>query len=223
MVLQDNFFCKDVPNINSSKIELNKMLFSMKNRGPDGQGLYFDEKIILGMRRLSIIDLKDGMQPIFNENKSIVVVFNGEIYNYIELKEDLVVKGHNFKTNTDTEILVHLYEEYGENFSRFLNGMFSYALWDKEKEVFILSRDRVGEKPLYYTVNNNKFIFASEIKSILLCDGIDKKPDFLSINDLLSFNYIPYPKTAFEGIYRLEPSTTIVYKGDILNKILGNS
>lgn len=198
--------------------ELLEMLEAMRHRGPDDGGFFLSNELIMGMRRLSILDLNTGKQPIYNEDKTVGVVFNGEIYNYLELKEDLTRKGHVFYTTTDTEVLVHLYEEYGDNFSNYLNGMFAYALWDSKKEKFILSRDRMGEKPLYYSIMDSTLYFASEIKSILVCDGIAKKINKEAINELLTFNYIPYPKTAFENIFRLEPASTIIVDGGKISK-----
>lgn len=212
------FSIDEKTNLLSKTEELSKMLESMIHRGPDGEGKYESKNLIMGMRRLSILDLDNGFQPIFNEDKSIVVVFNGEIYNYIEIKDELLKKGHKFYTSSDTEVLVHLYEEYGEDFSSYLNGMFSYTLFDIKNNVLIVSRDRVGEKPLYYSIMNDIFYFSSEIKSLLLCSDIKCEANKDSINDMLTFNYVPYPNTAFKNIYRLEPGKSIIIKNNKISK-----
>jgi asparagine synthase (glutamine-hydrolysing) len=146
---------------------LHAMCERMKHRGPDSEGLWTDESVALGMRRLSIIDLHTGEQPVYSEDKSIVVVMNGELYNFKEVRADLEKRGHKFETQTDTEILPHLYEEYGEAMLEHINGMFAFALWDKRKEKLLIARDRFGEKPLYYGVFDGKLIFASEPKVLL--------------------------------------------------------
>ena len=150
------------------------------HRGPDEEGYYVADNVSLGMRRLSIIDLSTGSQPIFNEDESIVVVFNGEIYNFKELREDLERKGHYFSTNSDTEVIVHAYEEYGyECLGRF-NGMFAIALWDTNRKELFLARDRIGIKPLYYTMIDESVVFASEIKSILEYEEIKREVNYLA-------------------------------------------
>ena len=157
---------------------LKKMTDRIKHRGPDAEGFYIDEKVALGHRRLSIIDLNTGDQPIYNEDKSIVIVFNGEIYNFKELKKEL--KNHKFKTSTDTEVIVHGYEEWGFDITKKLRGMFSFALWDTKKEILFLARDGWGIKPLYYYENNNTFMFASEIKAFL--DHPDFKKNLMKVS-----------------------------------------
>ena len=139
------------------------------HRGPDGEGFHLDDNISLGFRRLSFIDLDNGSQPIYNENKSIVIVFNGEIYNYVSLRDRLLKKGHSFYTNSDTEVLVHLYEQYGFNMFKYLWGMFAFVIYDYNKELVFGARDFFGIKPLYYSIinNNQELIFGSEIKSFL--------------------------------------------------------
>ena len=149
------------------KALLRNMADIISHRGPDGNGYYKNKNIMLASRRLSIIDLSTGDQPIFNEDKSVVVVYNGEIYNFQELRSDLERKGHRFYTNTDTETIVHSYEEYGIECLKKFNGMFAFALYDDNKKQLLLARDRCGIKPLYYTVLSNSLLFASEIKSIL--------------------------------------------------------
>ncbi len=157
---------------------LELMTDKLKHRGPDQKGLFVNKRAHLGHRRLSIIDLSSGKQPIFNENRKIAVVFNGEIYNFLELKKELQDQGHQFSTNTDTEVLVHLYEEEGERFLEKLNGMFALALWDEDQKKLILARDRLGQKPLYYSFQNNTLIFASELKSLIVHPLIKWEIDF---------------------------------------------
>jgi len=150
---------------------IKRMTDVITHRGPDQSGIYSDKKISLGHRRLSIIDLsKRGIQPMTNEDGNLVIVYNGEIYNFKEIKTELEKKGHNFKSNTDTEVVVHAYEEYGIKCIEKFNGMFAFAIWNSDKEELILARDRIGIKPLYYYHEGSRFIFASEIKSILECD-----------------------------------------------------
>ena len=182
----------------------------MKHRGPDDEGYYFDADISLGMCRLSIIDVEGGQQPIYNEEGSICVVLNGEIYNFKELRDKLEEKGHKFCTRSDTEVLVHLYEEYGHNLIEKLNGMFAFAIWDSNKKELFLARDRLGIKPLYYAITNNEFIFASEIKAILECETVNREVDKTALANYFSLRYIPAPKTMFEGIRKLKPAHYLV-------------
>ena len=181
------------------------MLNSLVHRGPDDYGIYNDKNITLGHRRLSIIDLNNGKQPIYNEDKSMIISFNGEIYNYQELRKELQEKGHIFSTNTDTEVIVHAYEEYGLDCLSKFNGMFAFALWDKKKKELLLARDRFGTKPLYYYSKNNIFIFASEIKAILEYGqlAIDYNPQ--AIIDYFTYHYLSGDKTYFKDILLLKP------------------
>ena len=198
------------------KDDLKKMLNVIKHRGPDGEGEYLDDYVHIGMRRLSIIDLESGWQPIFNEDKSIVVVFNGEIYNYKELRCLLIKKGHVFRTDSDTEVIVHLYEQYGEDFIEHLNGMFAIAIYNIKLKSVLLIRDRLGIKPLYYYNDGNKFIFGSEIKSILQCRDVKRQVDLKAMNHLLSFNYVPLPFTLFRNIKKVNPGNYLkISDGDI--------
>lgn len=180
------------------KIMSNKMF----HRGPDDEGFYLKENIGLAFRRLSIIDLYTGNQPIHNENKAVWVVFNGEIYNYVELREELEGQGHTFYTMSDTEVIVHLYEQYGEDFPKYLNGMYAIALWDENKKNLLLIRDRAGIKPLYYAETKDGLMFASEIKA-LLKGGISRAPDYEAINQYLAYGYILSPLTGFKEIKKL--------------------
>ena len=196
---------------NKSKI-IKDMTDKIIHRGPDAEGFYVDNNIALGHRRLSIIDLGGGDQPIYNEDKSVVVIFNGEIYNYIELKTELIKKGHKFKTKSDTEVLVHGYEEWKENLPKKLRGMFAFAIYDiKNKELF-LTRDNFGIKPLYYYENNNTFMFASEIKSFLVHPDFVKELNKDLISPYLSFSFTPTKETLFKGVYRVDPGTSITVK-----------
>jgi asparagine synthase (glutamine-hydrolysing) len=181
----------------------------IEHRGPDDSGYYVDDTISIGMRRLSIIDLAGGKQPIVNEDGSIVVVFNGEIYNFRELRYDLEIKGHRFTTDSDTEVIVHAYEEYGSDCLDRFNGMFAIALWDMDRKELFLARDRVGIKPLYYAVIGNVLVFGSEIKSILEY-GIKREVDVQAVADYFVLRYVPAPRTMFKGIRKLEPGCYMV-------------
>lgn len=186
------------------------MLSCIKHRGPDDNGTYFDKHAALGIQRLSIIDLKGGHQPICNENKNIWVVFNGEIYNYIEIKKYLSKK-HIFRTKTDTEVIVHLYEEYGENFPRYLNGMFAFAIWDKKKQQLFLGRDFAGVKPLYFYQKGSKLIFGSELKAILKYPQILRKINTQALDLYKFFGYVPQPFSIFENICKLGPGEILTF------------
>jgi asparagine synthase (glutamine-hydrolysing) len=175
------------------------------------------------MRRLSIIDLSTGKQPIFNENKDVVVVYNGETYNFQELRSELLSFGHTFRTRSDTEILVHGYEEWGEHMPERLNGMFAFALWDKTKKKLILGRDRMGIKPLYYSVLGDRLVFGSEIKAILADPAVSRDIDPFAIDDYLSFRYIPTPRSIYTSIRKLEPGCLLIWeKGKIQIKSYWN-
>lgn len=185
---------------------LKKMTSILSHRGPDSEGYFFDKNINLGHKRLSIIDLISGNQPIYNENQSIWIVFNGEIYNYLELRKLLENKGHRFYTNTDTETIIHCYEEYDTNCVRKLKGAFAFAIWDGENKKLFLARDRLGIKPLYYSIINRNFHFASEIKSILEYDEFERKVDIKALNEFVTFRYITNSKTLFKNIYKIPPA-----------------
>ena len=201
---------------NSGESILHLMCEQMVHRGPDSEGLWTDEGIALGMRRLSIIDLHTGDQPVFNEDKQIIAVMNGEIYNFKEIRNDLEKKGHKFVTQTDTEVLPHLYEEYGEDLVEHLNGMFAFALWDKEREKLIIARDRFGEKPLYYGVFNERLIFGSELKVLIANPNVQTELDLQSLRSYLSFDYVPAPRSIYKGIFKLPAAHLLtVEKGEI--------
>jgi len=191
-----------------------RMADALKHRGPDDEGYLVDKSFILGHRRLSIIDIKGGKQPLTNEDGSVVVIFNGEIYNYVELRDDLKQKGHQFRTLSDTETLVHLYEDEGPRMFSRLNGMFALAIADLKKKELLLARDRLGKKPLFYFINKNLIVFASEIKSILLGLEVPKEIDYLALYDYLSLNYVPGERTMFKGIHRIPPGSWMLIRQD---------
>src|SRR5512140_971413 len=188
---------------------LRAMSAAITHRGPDEDGFYVNGPIGMANRRLSIIGLADGRQPIANEDETIWTVFNGEIYNYPELRRELTDRGHRFRTGTDTEVLVHLYEEDGEDFVHRLNGMFAIALWDDRRRRLLVYRDRLGEKPLYYTQVGGRLLFASEIKAILRDPAVERAIDLHALYDYLSFQYNPRRETIFRGIVRLKPGTML--------------
>ena len=190
---------------------LRHMTQVMYHRGPDEQGLYCDGQIGLGSRRLSIIDLAGGRQPIANEDGTMCIVFNGEIYNYRELRHYLERCGHRFCTHTDTEVILHLYEEFGLDCVQHLNGIFAFAVWDSGRREIVLARDRMGIKPLYYTEINNQLIFGSELKVLLAHPEVPREIDLISLNEYLSFEYVPSPRTILRNVYRLEPGTILRY------------
>lgn len=200
---------------------LETMTDVIRHRGPDDFGFWAEQGIGLGFRRLSIIDLAEGHQPLSNEDESVWIAFNGEIYNYKALREDLIGKGHQFKTHTDTEVIVHLYEEYGEDCVTRLRGMFGFVVWDRNKRQLFGARDHFGIKPFYYYMDGTRFIFASEIKSILAAEGVGRTMETESLLHYLTFQYIPEPLSLFEGIRKLPPahSITVRENGEIkLNK-----
>lgn len=177
----------------------------ISHRGPDGEGLHVKGPIGLGHRRLSIIDLNTGSQPMCNENGTVWMVFNGEIYNYVSLRAELKAQGHIFKSASDTEVIIHLYEELGEDCVSRLQGMFAFAIWDENKQKLFLARDRVGIKPLYYTNTGTALLFASEIKSLLVDTSVVRKISTNGIDRFLTYYYLPGNETLFENIYKLDP------------------
>ncbi len=197
-------------NFDGSPVEtrlIESMTSVLQHRGPDDYGVFLKDNIGLGHRRLSIIDLSErGKQPMPNEDESIWVVFNGEVYNFPDLRKVLVSKGHQFRSNTDTETLIHLYEEYDINCLHYLRGMYAFAIWDDRRKRLFLARDRVGKKPLYYYKDDKRFIFASEIKAILKDRQIERQPDILAIHHYLTYQFVPSPFTAFKGIKKLPPA-----------------
>jgi len=199
--------------------ELEKMNNRMVHRGPDDFGYYINKNLGLAMRRLSIIDIKGGHQPIFNENSRYCVICNGEIYNYLELRKDLECDGHVFKTKSDVEVIVHLYEALGEGCLEKLNGMYAFAVWDQKERRLFLAVDRLGIKQLYYTRTDKLFSFSSELKSLMTLDidpGIDREALML----YLSLLYVPYPRSMIKGISKMEPASYIKIdnKGNFVKK-----
>ena len=186
---------------------LSEMMQTMAHRGPDGEGTYYGEGIALGFRRLAIIDLKDGGQPFFNETGNIVSICNGEIYNYPELRDELIGKGHHLNSHCDAEIVVHAYEEWGERLVSHLRGMFAFVIWDAREEIMLAVRDPFGIKPFYYTMIDGCLVFASEIKTILTWPGYRPVLNEEALSMYLSFQYSVLPETFFKGIYRLMPGS----------------
>lgn len=182
---------------------LHLMCDTIVHRGPNSEGLWLDVTVALGMRRLSIIDLETGDQPVFNCDRSVVVMMNGELYNYREVRAELEKKGHKFTTKSDTEILPHLYEEYGEGLLEHINGMYAFSLWDSRRKKLIIARDRFGEKPLYYGVFDGKLIWASEPKAILAHPAVTPELDLDALRHYVSFDYVPAPMSIFKGIHKL--------------------
>ncbi|MFH1459393.1 MAG: asparagine synthase (glutamine-hydrolyzing) [Candidatus Omnitrophota bacterium] len=207
-------------NFSKKQIDLNllkKRVLSLRHRGPEEFGVYYNEKVALAHARLSIIDLKGGQQPIHNEIKTIWVICNGEIFNYVELREDLIKKGHKFYTKSDTEVLIHLYEEKGIDFLQGLNGQFAFALWDIKNQQMILARDRVGIRPLFYAINEGSLLFGSEIKSIFVDPKITRQIDPDGLNELFTFWATMPPRTIFKNIYELPPGHYLICKNKNIN------
>lgn len=204
------------PSASSAKIQfiLQRMAAIIAHRGPDDDGFFTTDGIGLGMRRLSIIDLAGGKQPIYNESGSVTLVFNGEIYNYRELRVQLQQRGHYFRSQSDTEVIVHLYEEYGEACVHHLRGMFAIALWDNSRRTLMISRDRLGIKPLYYTIIDQRLIFGSEIKALLQHPEVDARLSYPGLSNYLSLKYVPAPQTMFADIHSLPPGHTLTWSPD---------
>ena len=192
---------------------IKQMTDKITHRGPDSSGVYLDGGISMGFRRLSIIDITDaGNQPIYNEDKTLVLTFNGEIYNYQNLREELLAAGHRFYTHTDSEVLVHGFEEWGEGLLNRLRGMFGFAIWNTVDQSLFIARDFFGIKPMHYTMVGEHFVYGSEIKSILEFPGFEKKFNYNTLNNYLSFQYAVPPETFFEGVYCLMPAHYLWYK-----------
>jgi asparagine synthase (glutamine-hydrolysing) len=189
---------------------INRMCAVMTHRGPDSRGVFVDGGVGLGMQRLAIIDVAGGDQPIFNEDRSLAVVMNGEIYNFIELRDSLAARGHVFSTNSDTEVLVHLYEDHGEHLVEELRGMFAFAIWDARRRRLVLGRDRVGKKPLFWAHHDGKVWFASEIRALLVDPELDRAVDYQALSEYLALQYVPHPRSIFRAIRKLPPATTVI-------------
>ncbi len=196
-----------------SKDALKRMVAIMYHRGPDGFGFYTDDKIGFGHARLSIIDLEGGWQPIHNEDRTIWITFNGEIFNYLELRKDLLSKGHEFYTNSDTEVIVHLYEDHGVDCLEYLNGQFAFALWDRNNEKLFIARDRIGIRPLFYTFIDGSIIFASEIKAIFTDNRVKREIDPFALDQLFTFWTTIPPRTAFRNIHELPAAHYMIIEG----------
>jgi asparagine synthase (glutamine-hydrolysing) len=186
---------------------------SLIHRGPDGDGFHFEPGVGFGHRRLSIIDLKGGRQPLYNEDGSVVVTFNGEIFNFAEVERELIAKGHTFRTRCDTEVIVHAWEEWGEACLARFNGMFAFAVWDQRQKTLFMARDRLGVKPLYYAeIPDGQLIFASELKAILLHPQVARRIDPAAVEEYFAFGYVPDPKTIFHAVKKLEPGCFLLQR-----------
>lgn len=202
------------PGGNVERCTVEAMCASLRHRGPDDHGVHVHGPVGLGATRLSIIDIDGGHQPLCNETGAIWAVQNGEIYNYQDLRADLLRRGHRFTTHSDTEVLVHLYEEYGDDFVQRLHGMFAFAIWDAPGRRLLLARDRLGVKPLVYMLHDGRLLWSSEIKAIL-STGVPRRVDPLALHDYLSFDYVPGPRTIFDGIYKLQAGHLLIWDGDL--------
>jgi asparagine synthase (glutamine-hydrolysing) len=188
---------------------LEAMNARIAHRGPDDEGFYVSGNLGIAMRRLSIVDLQTGQQPVTNEDETIWLVYNGEIYNHAELRAQLITKGHHFRSRSDTEVIVHLYEQYGTDCVNHLRGMFAFALWDSRRRRLFVARDRLGIKPLYYRLTGDNFLFASEIKAILAHPSVHAELNLPALPEYLAFGYLAGPQTLFQGIQKLSPGHTL--------------
>jgi asparagine synthase (glutamine-hydrolysing) len=191
---------------------LERMCAVVEHRGPDSRGVFLEDGVGLGIQRLRVIDLATGDQPIFNEDGSVVVVLNGEIYNFKELRSDLERAGHRFGTQSDTEVIVHLYEDRGADCVQALRGMFAFALWDRARRRLLLARDRLGKKPVFYAHRDGDFWFGSEAKAILVDSSVERDVDFDAIDSYLHYQYVPHPLSAFRALRKLPPAHTLVWQ-----------
>jgi len=192
---------------------IERMNNSITHRGPDEAGIHIEPGVALGHRRLSIIDIATGQQPLFNEDRSVAVVFNGEIYNFRELASELQQAGHRFRTHSDTEVIVHAWEEWGAHCVTRFRGMFAFAIWDRNKKQLFLARDRLGIKPLYYTLlDDGQFLFGSELKVLLAHPGLPRDFDPLAIEDYFTYGYVPEPRSILRGVHKLEMGNTLLIK-----------
>ncbi|HVZ15721.1 MAG TPA: asparagine synthase (glutamine-hydrolyzing), partial [Terriglobales bacterium] len=192
---------------------LRGMVAAMRHRGPDDSGVHIDGDVGLGHARLSIIDLEGGAQPMLSEDRSLWITFNGEIFNYVELRDELRSKGHRFATRSDTEVILHLYEEEGEKCVERMNGQWAFAIWDLRRRKLFLSRDRLGVRPLVYTKTPTRFLFASEIKALLACPDVDRTLDLHALDQIFTFWVTLPPRTAFRNIHQLPPGHSMVVQG----------
>ena len=200
------------------RARLKAMCDVIAHRGPDEEGYHIGDGVALGMRRLSIIDLAGGQQPIFNEDGSVAVVYNGEIYNFPEIRAGLEARGHTFKTGTDTECLVHLYEEQGERCCESLRGMFAFALWDARRRRLVLGRDRAGKKPLFYRLTPDGIWFGSELKALLAAGGMPRSVELNALHHYLTYGYVPAPESILAGVHKLPPAHTLTWHDGIVSE-----
>ena len=210
-------FCGFTGELLNREEVLTNMMNKIIHRGPDSEGKYIDDSIAMGFRRLSIIDLGYGSQPMSNETDDIIITFNGEIYNYQSLREDLIEKGHTFKNNSDTEVLIHSYEEYGEDMLNHLRGMFAFVIWDNKNKSIFAARDFFGIKPFYYGLVNGNLIYGSEIKSLLEYPEYKKEVNPEALENYLTFQYSVLEETFFKGIFKLMPAHCLTFKDGQLN------
>jgi asparagine synthase (glutamine-hydrolysing) len=189
-----------------------RMTAALEHRGPDDQHYFSDDRVSFGFRRLSIVDLDGGRQPISNETGDIVLVCNGEIYNSPELRSELISAGHQFRTNSDVEVILHLYEDHGEKCVDFLRGMFAFAIWDARQKILLLGRDHMGQKPLFYYQDEQNFLFASEIQALLASDVIDRKLDANALWHYLSLRFMPDQYSLLKNVKKLPAATTLMLK-----------
>ena len=189
---------------------LERMVRAIDHRGPDGKGFYLDEWIGLGHCRLSIVDIDHGEQPMSNEDGTIWISYNGEIYNHMDHRGPLEALGHRFKTRCDTEIILHLYEEYGDSCVNFLNGIFAFAIWDMPRQRLLLARDRMGVKPLYYARVEGSLLFGSEVKALFASGLVKPSLDIRSVDNFFSFTYPLQPRSMFKGVYKVLPAEQVV-------------
>ena len=195
---------------------LEHMIGMVNHRGPDAAGFHLSGSVGLAHARLSIIDVGGGHQPMHNEDKTVWITFNGEIFNYVELREDLIRKGHRFQTQSDTEVIVHLYEEKGEDCVQYLNGQWAFAIWDSRSERLFLSRDRVGVRPLFYAKTAEGFVFGSEIKSLLVVPSVHRAIDLEALDELFTFWVTLPPRTIFSDVSELPPGHSLIFhRGDV--------
>lgn len=210
-------------NFTTNRIVSEKLITEMsdliRHRGPDDSGVYVDGNIGFGHRRLSIIDLSsNGQQPMQTADGKMCITFNGEVYNFQELKTDLLQKGYSFKSNTDTEVILYLYKEYGESCLALLRGMFAFAIWDKDASILFMARDRIGKKPLYYYYDGARIVFASELKSVVADPDVHKEINYEAFSDYFRYLYVPDPKTIYKNIYKLEPGHCLKCTKDGIEK-----
>jgi asparagine synthase (glutamine-hydrolysing) len=206
----------DSPDKAADKTVLSHMSQVLYHRGPDDEGYYADDHAQLGIRRLSIIDLVTGQQPITNEDRTLWLVFNGEIYNYQEIRAQLENRGHAFVSKSDSEVIVHAYEEYGDHCVEHFNGMFAFAIWDTSRRRLFMARDRLGIKPLYYWAAKDQIVFGSELKAVIAHPDVPRDIDFTALDQFLTLEYIPAPRTIFQGVYKLPPGHWLTFQNSTL-------